>query len=167
MKLSSFEKISMDTIGYKYLKKMNDIAIEKGGELLSTKWEGNNKKYKFIDQFGYEFEVIYSALIYGNQWSPKNIFISESICKQVFEHLFESSFDKTREILTGHITKGNRWELDGFCQELNIAFEYQGYPSHWDESHQSYEKTSKRDLLKKEHCKNLGITLIQISPFKN
>lgn len=54
---------------------------------------------------------------------------------------------KTREIITKDLTNSKNWELDGYCPNLNIAFEYQGYPSHWDVS-QKYNKVSLRDKLK-------------------
>ena len=149
-----------------FLKEMSDIAISRGGKLLSTMWKTSKDIYDFIDGNGIKFSLSIGSLRNGS-WTPNRGLVSEPICKQVMEHLFGFKFIKTRKVLTKEICKTNLpLELDGYCRELKIAFEYQGYPSHWDNNHISYEATSKRDLLKKEICKFLGIRLIVIPKMK-
>lgn len=57
-------------------------------------------------------------------------------------------------------------ELDGYCDKVKIAFEYQGHSAHWNVKSFRYESTYKRDILKNELCSKLGIVLIQIPIIK-
>lgn len=57
-------------------------------------------------------------------------------------------------------------QLDGYCEKLKIAFEYQGHPAHLDKNYKRYKSKSQLDILKKELCSDLGIILIQIPVIK-
>lgn len=148
--------------GSEFLKEMNDIAVSRGGSLISKEWKNSKHKYDFIDGNGIQFSLQIGSLRRG-VWTPNRGLVSEPICKQIMEHLFGYKFIKTRKVLTKELCKTKvPLELDGYCEDLKIAFEYQGYPSHWDKNHVNYETTSKRDLLKERLCKELGIRLIII-----
>ena len=149
-----------------YLNEMRTIAKNNGGELLSNEWLGRKEKYRFIDLNSMEFECPYLTLMMG-VWVPERGLVSEPICIQAIEHIFGYQFKKTKKILTAKIlNRTNPLELDGYCKELNIAFEFQGFRSHWDEKYPSYLETKERDDLKKLFCKQLGIVLVEIPPFK-
>lgn len=93
--------------------------------------------------------------------------VAEPICQQAMEHLFQCKFNKRKDILTPSVTGRERYlELDGYCEELNIAFEYQGHPSHWKTTHINYEKVSEKDKQKRIFCNKLGIILLQIPNFQ-
>lgn len=148
------------------LQELKKYIENKGGELLTRTWSGASSMYEVKDQAGITFENTATRILQGI-WSPDKGLVSEPICRQVLEHLYQKKFPKTKAVLTTKIVGGNYpWELDGYCKELNVAFEYQGYPSHWDNTHPSYETTIKRDKEKKEHCLKLNIILIQIPVFK-
>ena len=90
----------------------------------------------------------------------------ENICASVFEYIFETEFIKIRpEWLDDN--EGNRLELDGYNEELKIAFEYNG-PQHYMHIHnmtdtlQSLLKVRKNDLIKMRKCKMMNIKLIVI-----
>jgi hypothetical protein len=58
-------------------------------------------------------------------------------------------------------------ELDGYNEELALAFEYQGiqhyeYNTHFHKNFEDFEQRVKDDLLKRELCKIKGVTLIEI-----
>lgn len=93
--------------------------------------------------------------------------MAEPITKQIFEYIFNCEFRKNNSILDKATTQKGNWELDGYNNELKIAFEYQGFSSHWNEKDIKFSETMERDLLKKELCKNLGIILIQIPTYSN
>lgn len=91
----------------------------------------------------------------------------EELCRKIFEELFEGKkFIKCRpDFLKNHT--GLNLELDGYCEEEMIAFEYNG------EQHyklvQMFHKSPARlaeqqanDKFKKEKCEELGILLIII-----
>jgi hypothetical protein len=148
------------------LKELSKIAKERGGELKSTSWHGNKHKYTFTTIVGEEFEMSASSIKRGG-WKKGDGLISEPCCRQALEHLFSEKFPSTEKVLTKEIINRDRpLELDGYCDKLKIAFEYQGHSSHWDSNHPNYSHKTFLDQLKKNTCFSLGILLIQIPPFK-
>lgn len=83
----------------------------------------------------------------------------EEKCRFVFEQLTGKTFCKTRKALGG-------LELDGYCKELDMAFEYQGqqhYKEHfWHSKNQSFSQQKERDKEKTRLCQELGIRKINI-----
>jgi len=56
-------------------------------------------------------------------------------------------------------------ELDGYNEELNLAFEYDGeyhYKKHHKGSEKTFQDQKKRDKLKTKICKEKGVILIRI-----
>ena len=148
-----------------YLKAMQKMAESRGGKLVSTSWQGSTAQYEFRDATDHTFTSDYSNVMRG-RWSPHEGKISEPLCRQVLEHLFEDDFPSTRSVLLPeHNGTEFAWELDGYCEQKRLAFEYQGHPGHWNPEDPNYEKTSQRDAQKKVLCDDLGITLIQIPAF--
>lgn len=148
-----------------YLKAMQKMAESRGGKLVSTSWEGSATQYEFRDATDHVFTSDYANVMRG-RWSPHEGKISEPLCRQVLEHLFNGDFPTSRNVLLPqHNGTDFAWELDGFCDEKCMAFEYQGHPCHWNPDEPTYEKTSQRDAQKRVLCDNLGITLIQIPAF--
>jgi hypothetical protein len=132
-----------------------------------------NKKtpLKFLDNNTEEvFYISHKAILEGkfeNHYYGKKGLIAEPVCQQALEHLLGFKFEKRQDILTKEITGTKTYlELDGYCEELKIAFEYQGHPSHWDTNHYRYEETIKKDQEKKYWCKKLNILLLQIPNLK-
>jgi len=130
----------------KYLK-LKEKAVELGGELLEKEWLGCSVRHRF---------KIYNEVVMltpkevtrSGLATPSRGLITEPLIKQVFEHLFGYSFNKSRRVLTTDLTNSTAaLELDGYCEELKIAFEYQGHPSHWRKDHERYEQTVATDKL--------------------
>lgn len=148
-----------------YMKAMAQMATSRGGTLLSTEWAGSTAQYEFKDATEHRFTSDYQNIMRG-RWSPHEGKISEPLCRQVLEHLFEGEFPTSRSVLLPeHNGTDFAWELDGYCPEKSMAFEYQGHPCHWNPEDPNYEKTSQRDAQKRVLCDQLGITLIQIPAF--
>lgn len=148
----------------RYLK-LKLMIEEKGGKIITDKWHGFHIAYDIIDEFGLENQV-YAKCVFNNQWIANRGLVAQPICKQIFEHLFQETFIQTKKVLTAKILNRNRpFELDGYCEKLKIAFEYQGDRSHWDINHQKYLIVSERDRIKKQICEQLGVTLVQIPAF--
>lgn len=144
---------------------MKKMAESRGGRMVPSKWRGSSESYEFIDATNHTFVSDYNNVMRG-RWSPHEGKISEPLCRQVMEHLFGGDFPSTRSVLLPEINGSEyAWELDGYCEEKRIAFEYQGHPSHWSPEDPNYAKTSHRDAQKKYLCDQLGITLVQIPAF--
>lgn len=150
-----------------YLKNMKKLAEMRGGELLSTTYKTNKDRYLFKDAYGDQFEMTYMMLVRGC-WNANHRYTAEPICRQALNHLFKTDFIKTRKVLLKDLTfPYNALELDGYSKELNIAFEYQGHPSHWNSTDKKYEEVSSRDKIKRKLCKKMNIILIIVERFNN
>ena len=143
------------------LNELSLLAQERGGTLLTTQWSKATDLYEFEDMAGDKFFMSATNVRAGKWKNPGQMV--ESACKQIFEHLFQQPFEKTKEVLTPKRT-GRHFalELDGYNEQLKIAFEYQGHQSHWDPTFSSYSKVSARDNFKVSFCKNNNIDLIVI-----
>ena len=94
----------------------------------------------------------------------------EIICRKVAEILFNKKFAKVRpEILKNDVTKHNL-ELDIYNDELKLAIEYSGrqhyeYVPFFHKNYEAFLNQRYRDEMKKNKCKEAGITLIEV-PYK-
>jgi len=89
----------------------------------------------------------------------------EQITRRVFEHLFAKPFVRVRPDFLKNPETGRNLELDGYNEELKIAFEYNGiqhyhYPSHYAKNEEEFKKQLRRDQFKLDTCNRLGIYLV-------
>lgn len=98
--------------------------------------------------------------------------IVEKFCREIFEEIFKKPFPSGRYLWLKNDKTNRNLELDGYCAELNIAFEYQGI-QHYEEvdafgiDNLKLKDLQYRDELKVEKCKELKIKLIVIKPINN
>lgn len=153
--------------------KLNDIrkiiaetASARGGLALSNYINGKTKILWKCSQ-GHTWKAHYANVVKNNSWCPKCASgLSERICRLTFETLFSKPFDKIRPTWLRK-TSGRLMELDGFNQELNLAFEHHG-AQHYRITH-DYIKTNTQleqrkqdDALKEQLCATNGVKLIII-----
>ncbi|MCQ1059976.1 hypothetical protein LRP52_31940 [Photobacterium sp. ZSDE20] len=97
--------------------------------------------------------------------------LGERLTKVILQELFEEKFIKCKPAWLKN-NRGKRMELDGYCEVLNLAFEYQGA------QHQKvipkYKGTKQKlaqriidDKDKLAQCQKQGITLIQVPDYSN
>jgi len=97
----------------------------------------------------------------------KNNDTGEKYCRKVFEERFEKSFPKKCPTWLRDPKSGNLLELDGFNEELKIAFEYDG-PKHYKihncfyEIRKGLEDQIETGVIKNNLCEQNGIKLIRI-----
>lgn len=90
----------------------------------------------------------------------------EPFCRSVIEDYYKKPFNKVSSAVKN--PKTNRYlELDGYNQDLRVAFEYQGeqhykYPNYFHRSKKEFDDQLWRDHVKLEGCKVAGIILIII-----
>jgi hypothetical protein len=113
---------------------------------------------------GHETKVLYSNFQQGYGCSNCK-YKTEQVCREILESTTGLKFYKNTMVL------GNRWELDGYCQELNLAFEYHG-EQHYEadcyfnlKKDGGLQKQQLRDQEKRLRCQELGIKLIEIPYF--
>lgn len=90
----------------------------------------------------------------------------EEECRLIFEDIYKKPFPSVWKSMRDARIRG-RLQLDGYNEELKIAFEFNGrqhyeYPNHWHKSKREFKAQQFRDTFKREKCKELGITLIEI-----
>ena len=144
------------------------IAKSRGGKCLSTSYVDMHIKLQWECVRGHTWCTSPINIKYRGAWCPYcKERIRERTCRLFFERFFEKKFLKCRPDWLVNST-GNRMELDGYCQELKMAFEYQG-EQHSTNSPAIFHKVTslkKRKMFDEEKrvlCKKQGIELIEIS----
>lgn len=142
------------------------IADERNGKCLSTSYIKNSSPLEWECAFGHQWKTSLSSIINGNTWCPQcSSGLYERICREYFEQLLGRKFIKTRPDWMKN-RNGHKMELDGYCQELKLAFEHNGlqhyHPTNIYGGSKSYKKIIKHDKLKKKLCAKYGVNLIII-----
>ena len=89
----------------------------------------------------------------------------EKLTRYCFEKIFKCEFKKIRPDWMRNPKTNYPLELDGFNQNMSLAFEHQGIHHEVDLSkdHLRYDATQiYRDEIKRQKCREQGITLIAV-----
>lgn len=88
----------------------------------------------------------------------------ETLCRNIFEEKFNAKFPKIRPIWMRSPITNALLELDGFNEDLKIAFEYDGR-MHFEPmfGEDALRDIQIRDSIKEKLCQKFGIKLIRIS----
>ena len=153
---------------------MHEIAWRFNGEFLGEKYLGTNKKHLWRCENGHEFYREPARLTKSNPLA--SVFCtqcvstshSEDFCRAVVETAFQCEFPNQFPFDWLRNSKGNKSQLDGYCESLNLAFEYQG--AQHDYSFGRFDddfviNRRKEDKLKAELCERNGIKLVTIPEF--
>lgn len=145
-------------------KEMEDIAPDY--ILKSKKYNGNKEKMHFICNNGHSFKMRWNNFVGGQRCPHCNIYKNEEECREILQNITGKKFKKTRP---NFLTKPNsnvKLELDGYCEDLKLAFEYDGRqhyePVDYFGGKEYFDNLQKNDLLKNELCKKHNIKLIRI-----
>lgn len=145
---------------YVTIESLRKLADSRGFTLISKKYKTMKTKYEWQCPEGHKWFGQACNIQQGRGCPYCKIFITEEKCRFILQQLTGRSFPKTRQDLV------DRMELDGYCAELNLAFEYQGEQHFIRMNHipyKSFHGTKKRDKLKLALCKEKGIDLIVIT----
>jgi len=155
----------------KTLKEVNEYVGEKyNGLCLSEEYKNQETDLLLCCENNHKFKRTWRE-IKREIWCNKCNFASgEDYCRKFFEEKYKKEFPKRRPKWLIN-ENGNRLELDGYCEELNLAFEYNG--------RQHYEivskfKMTKEDLkiikshdeIKIKKCKEKSVILYVIPQFR-
>lgn len=149
------------------LDEMRELARARGGECLSDSYpRGRGGKLRWRCRDGHEWESTPAAVKHAGQWCPTcSSGLSERLCRAMFEAIFGKKFPKYRPLWLKN-SRGKRMELDGYCEELKVAFEYHGI-QHFTETPHFHRKISldmrrKDDKTKQLLCKQNYVALIEV-----
>ena len=90
----------------------------------------------------------------------------EHTTRATLEKIYNKPFPKDRTVIVNPTT-GKALELDGYCEELSMAFEYNSYyhyrfPNDFHDTEKEFNDLVWRDDFKFEECKSKGIYLITV-----
>lgn len=91
----------------------------------------------------------------------------ESICRDTLEEIYGVPFKRVHPDWLVNPETGRKLELDGYNEDLMIAFEYNGEQHYrsdhpFNKSYQSFLAQIKRDNYKVDKCDEVGVYLITI-----
>jgi hypothetical protein len=144
-------------------KELNEIANKKNGKCLTTKKLNIGEKALWECANGHQWKAVVYNVVKNNSWCPtcKNS-IGESICRYIFESLTQKDFPSKRPKWLRNANQKKSMELDGFNEELKIAFEHQGR-QHFGKTNTIFDgNTIKNDVEKRKICESKNIKLLKI-----
>ena len=143
------------------LAKARQVAEEQGGICLSDAYTRAHDMMRWRCGEGHEWSTQFHHVVGpARSWCPNcSKFRREDECRAAFETVTGVRFHKYRAGWLG------RLELDGFNEELSIAFEYQGeqhyrFCSIFHRTEEDLRKQQDRDKLKADLCAQRGIELV-------
>jgi hypothetical protein len=146
------------------IEDMQRIASERGGSVVSEEYVDAFTKLLWQCRLGHKFWTNANRVKNG-QWCPHcHAPRGERITRVIFEVLFGKRFPKSRPSWL-RTARGTQLELDGYCEELGVAFEHQGgqhYSTKYVSPRHNLAEIQKRDRRKRLLCRKRGVKLLAI-----
>ncbi len=137
------------------------IAKQRNGDCLSTEYINAHQLLEWKCEKSHTWSSNVNNIKNGN-WCPYcSQLRSEKLTREIFEELMGCKFVKDRPDFL------DRLELDGYNEDLELAFEYNGiyhyeYTHFFHRTQERFEELKERDERKYQICKECGVTLILI-----
>ena len=157
------------------LKCAQNVAKVNGGRCLSTRYVNNKLNLRWRCAESHEWHASLRSVKNGGTWCPLCAAgRSEREVRNILEAVIfpGHSFPKCRPWFLRSSEHGRCLELDGYCEELGIAFEYQG-EQHYNSriffhrgKEGAFEKLQLRDKLKARLCYEAGVRLLVVPFFE-
>ena len=153
------------------LPRLQARASELGGKCLATSYKNGAEKLLWECKEGHRWEAPAHSVLHRKSWCPEcaaSTWRTEeevrSILQTIFHPaMFPSCWPSFLESM----------QLDGYCPDSSLAFEYQG-EQHYDPENYfhfgdiaSFHAQQRRDASKAELCKDAGVRLLIIPCFVN
>jgi hypothetical protein len=141
------------------IQDMRILAESRGGKCNSLEYTHSHLKLEWECYQGHIWNAAPRSILSGS-WCPScSSGISERICRVIFEQVFGMRFNKCRPKWLRSDKTSRCLELDGYCEELGIAFEFNG-TQHYRDVSIYYRST--HDDLKMDLCQKYGVKLFII-----
>jgi len=151
------------------LEECQEVAVCRGGECLETEYINCGEKMRWRCKEEHEWEASFQDIKNSNSWCPDCMNgKSEKLCRQIIEELTGKKFSSVRPDFLKHYKTGYNLELDGYNEELKLAFEYNGKqhyeytPFYHRGNYNIFIDQQERDKIKIQMCNNVGIKVIVI-----
>ena len=148
------------------LERLRAHAASLGGKCLAKTYRNNKQRLPWECKERHRWKTTAAHVLVDNSWCPQCMaWRTETEVRNIFELLLNpAKFVSSRPKFLGGL------ELDGYCEETSLAFEYQG-EQHYDPdnyfhfgSPSSFRMQQDRDARKRELCEDFGVRLVVI-PF--
>ena len=148
---------------------IQEIAISRNGMCLSEKYKNAHTDMIFsCNDCNLPWKATAANIIKGT-WCPYCPCTKhETMCREILQEMFDKQFIKARYDWLKNPLSGRLLELDGYCAELGIAFEFNG--SQHYEFHPKFHETENDLLVQKARdeykiltCVKKGVKLIIIN----
>tara|TARA_R110002153_G_C13285953_1_gene494490 strand:- start:79 stop:1794 length:1716 start_codon:yes stop_codon:yes gene_type:complete len=146
------------------LKSMRKIAGDRGGKCIKyIKKKHGHKHFLFECSEGHQWNGNANHIRRGSWCKECSSGLGERILREYFQQYFNKDFPNVRPNWLKNPKTNRNLELDGFNEELKIAFEHQGY-QHYQKhyTNQRLDKQIYKDKIKEKVCKERGILLFII-----
>lgn len=147
------------------IEQMVAIASSRNGRCLSKVYRNKDTKLEWQCSEGHRWWARPHDIKHGNWCGECVRGLGERISRVYFELIFGRKFPNLKPQWLRN-QRGYLMQLDGYCEELNLAFEYQGHQhylsSHFHRSVDEFEMRKSDDELKKKLCRQKGVSLIEI-----
>ena len=148
----------------------NEEAKKRGGSVIKYELRKSPSRTSHYVQYrrskGHKWWARHDHIFNGIWCATCSKGVSEKITRLVFERVTGKTFFKCFPKWLKN-SLGNKMELDGYSEKLQIAFEYHGEQHYreiefFHQGKKSFERRVKDDELKRSQCEERGITLIEI-----
>ncbi len=148
-------------------KDAEEFLREWGYELVSDVWKTTKSWIELRCPLGHLYKT--KLTLFKNQGlrcKICNINVQEENIRSIFEEITGKKFNKIKPLWLKNPKTGKNLELDGFCEELMIAFEYDGV-LHYKPIHgkKVLKAQKNRDKIKDRLCNKYSVKLIRIPYF--
>jgi hypothetical protein len=150
----------------KTIEHAHNLAESRGFKFLSNEFMGTQSKYLWDCDKGHKFMSTYARIQQGHGCGKcYNKLFGEKLTRYCFVKILNTTFNKIKPNWIRNPKTGQKLELDGYNEQMLIAFEHQG------EQHEKDCRTSNlfydpeqlvRDEIKRQKCKEYGIVLIEV-----
>ncbi len=153
------------------IEKLKKFAMRKGGDCLSTSCLNSSEKIEWKCSSGHKWKSTVRTVVHAGCWCPYcKASKGEKLTRSILEETTGFLFKKVRPQWLKY--NGVALELDGYCKEREIAFEYQGvqhqkFTKYFHDSVADYESQVLRDQAKRVMCAERGILLLEIQEVRN
>ena len=151
------------------LARLQERAASLGGRCLSKSYSNRTGKLLWECQLGHKWKANAINILHNKTWCPQcaaSSWKTEAEVRSILEAIFDPArFESSYPEFLGGL------QLDGYCSELSLAFEYQG-EQHFDADNyfhfgdpSSFQSQLERDARKRQLCDEAGVRLVLIPYF--